>query len=111
MMSLQSHLLRLLAGCGAVVLPLQVAPVIAAEYQLLLRPSQERFPSGDRVWWLEWSQGKQVLQHWATAPAPARAMGSRSMDLAGASIFNAAQCAGHQQLLPGSGLPLLAATP
>ena len=44
-----------------------MGPVIAAESQLLLRPSQERFSSGDRIWWLEWRQGKRMLQRWAGA--------------------------------------------
>jgi hypothetical protein len=72
---LQSHLLRMLAGCAPVVLPLLMGPVIAAENQLLLLPSQERFSSGDRIWWLEWRQGKQVLQRWAAATGTGQSQG------------------------------------
>ena len=75
MTSLKPHLRRMLAGCAAVVLPLLIGPVIAAENQLLLRPSQERFSSGDRIWWLEWRQGKQVLQRWATATGASQSQG------------------------------------
>jgi len=65
----------MLAGCVAVLLPLLIGPVIAAENQLLLRPSQERFSSGDRIWWLEWRQGKQLLQRWAAASGAGQSQG------------------------------------
>ena len=52
-----------------------MGPVFAAENQLLLRPSQERFSSGDRIWWLEWRQGKQVLQRWAAATGAGQSQG------------------------------------
>ena len=75
MTSLQPHLKSMLAGCIAVLLPLLIGPVIAAENQLLLRPSQERFSSGDRIWWLEWRQGKQLLQRWAAASGAGQSQG------------------------------------
>jgi hypothetical protein len=72
---LQSHRLRMLGGCTAVLLSLLIGPVVAAESQLLLRPSQERFPSGDRIWWLEWRQGKRLLQRWAAASGAGQSQG------------------------------------
>ena len=72
---LQSHLFKMLGSCTAVWLSLLIGPVVAAESQLLLRPSQERFPSGDRIWWLEWRQGKQVLQRWAAASGAGQSQG------------------------------------
>jgi hypothetical protein len=92
MTSLQSHLLRMLGGCTAVLLSLLIGPVVAAESQLLLRPSQERFSSGDRIWWLEWRQGKQVLQRWAAASGASQ---SQALD---------------RRWNPGNGAPLPAGT-
>lgn len=34
---------------------------------LVLRPSTERFASGDPIWWLELRQGRQQLGRWAAA--------------------------------------------
>ena len=54
---------------------LATPPIFAAESQLLLRPSQERFSSGDRIWWLEWRQGKRLLQRWAAASGASQSQG------------------------------------
>lgn len=75
MKRLQTRLIGMLACCAGLMLPLLTGPVIAAENQLLLRPSQERFASGDRIWWLEWRQGKRLMQRWAAASGAGQSQG------------------------------------
>jgi hypothetical protein len=65
----------MLSRCCALLLPLLIGPAIAAESQLQLRPSQERFASGDRIWWLEWRQGKRLMQRWAAASGASQSQG------------------------------------
>lgn len=46
---------------------LPMGALAAPPVQLQLRPSLERFSSGDPIWWLEVRQGARVLQRWAAA--------------------------------------------
>ncbi|MFM7268698.1 MAG: hypothetical protein ACKOZT_08950 [Cyanobium sp.] len=59
---------RLLASiAAAAALQLPMGALAAPSVQLLLRPSQERFSSGDPIWWLEVRQGPRLLKRWAAA--------------------------------------------
>ena len=75
MTSLQSHLLRMLGGCTAVLLSLLIGPVVAAESQLLLRPSQERFSSGDRIWCSNGARASKCCNAGLQLAVPVRARG------------------------------------
>lgn len=59
-----------LCGIGLLTLEL-LGPGVAVSAQtrtvLELRPSLQRFPSGDPIWWLELRQGGRRLARWATA--------------------------------------------
>ena len=56
-----------LALIGVVQLPMTSAAVATASPQFVLRPSQQRFSSGDPIWWLELRRGGRLLQRWAAA--------------------------------------------
>jgi len=57
-----------LAAAGLVaVLTLVPQRLWAAPAELLLRPSGERFATGDPIWWLELHQGGRQLGRWAAA--------------------------------------------
>ena len=64
-LGLFSRLLCLgLGGTAAALLP---AGALAASAELVLRPSAERFASGDPIWWLELRQDGRPLRRWAAA--------------------------------------------
>lgn len=77
-----------LAVTGIVQLPVTLAAVAAPSSQLLLRPSQQRFSSGDPIWWLELRLEGRLLQRWAAAT------GQRAMQTA------------DRVSTPGNGAPL-----
>ena len=56
-----------LAAGLAAALTLLPQRLLAAPAELLLRPSGERFATGDPIWWLELRQGSRQLGRWAAA--------------------------------------------